>query len=218
MSYFFPSPCFFSLASSQHRKYACSFPLCPAVNNGVYQCGFSTTQAGFSKAEAALFDTLQELDGVLRWVRVLCGMPCQPCIPLRISTFPLPACWFELPAWMSAGQQHFPNAPSCPYSCRLPAASILTTWHHRPPPCSRQRFVCGERFTEADLRLFPTIVRFDAVYATLFKCCRRRVADHPHLQAWLRDVHQLQLPSSGLQLRVRDQVNERGWGRQECGL
>lgn len=52
-------------------------------------------------------------------------------------------------------------------------------------PClsSRQRFVCGDRFTEADLRLLPTIIRFDAVYATLFKCCKKRVADYPHLQA-----------------------------------
>ncbi len=48
---------------------------------------------------------------------------------------------------------------------------------------SRQRFVCGERFTEADLRLFPTISRFDAVYTTLFKCCKKRIADYPHLQA-----------------------------------
>lgn len=53
----------------------------------------------------------------------------------------------------------------------------------RPATPSRQRFVCGERFTEADLRLFPTVVRFDAVYVTLFKCCKRRVADYPHLQA-----------------------------------
>lgn len=47
------------------------------------------------------------------------------------------------------------------------------------------------RFTEADLRLYPTIVRFDAAYATLFKCCRRRIADYPNLSAWLRDVYQL---------------------------
>jgi len=37
------------------------------VNNGVYKCGFSTTQAGFSRAEAELFATLDELEGVLRW-------------------------------------------------------------------------------------------------------------------------------------------------------
>ncbi len=47
------------------------------------------------------------------------------------------------------------------------------------------------RFTEADLRLYPTVVRFDAAYATLFKCCRRRIADYPNLSAWLRDVYQL---------------------------
>lgn len=38
---------------------------------------------------------------------------------------------------------------------------------------SNSRFLCGERFTEADLRLLPTAVRFDAVYATLFKCSNR---------------------------------------------
>jgi putative glutathione S-transferase len=71
-----------------------------------------------------------------------------------------------------------------------------------PLPCSQQRFVCGERFTEADLRLFPTIIRFDTAYATLFKCCKRRVADYPHLQAWMRDVHQLEVPGSGMQIKV----------------
>lgn len=63
--------------------------------------------------------------------------------------------------------------------------------------------MCGARFTEADLRLFPTVVRFDAVYATLFKCSRRRVADYPHLQAWMRDVHQLRVPGARLQIAVR---------------
>ncbi len=58
------------------------------------------------------------------------------------------------------------------------------------------------RFTEADLRLFPTIVRFDAVYAGLFKCGRKRVADLPNLQGWLRDVWQLTIPGSSLQVRA----------------
>jgi putative glutathione S-transferase len=62
--------------------------------------------------------------------------------------------------------------------------------------------VCGERFTEADLRLLPTLARFDAVYAVLFKCCKRRLADHRHLQTWMRDVQQLQLPGGGMQIRV----------------
>ena len=50
------------------------------------------------------------------------------------------------------------------------------------------------RFTEADLRLYPTIIRYDGAYATLFKCSRRRIADYPNLSAWLRDVYQLPTP------------------------
>lgn len=56
------------------------------------------------------------------------------------------------------------------------------------------------RFTEADLRLFPTIIRFDAVYAGLFKCGKRRISDYPHLAAWMRDVYQINLPGGGLQV------------------
>lgn len=47
----------------------------------------------------------------------------------------------------------------------------------------------GEYFTDADLRLFPTIVRYDAVYSCLFKCTRYRIkADFPNIQAWMQDV------------------------------
>ena len=53
------------------------------------------------------------------------------------------------------------------------------------------QLVVGDRFTQADLWLFPTAVRFDAVYATLFKCTRRRIRDYPHIQAWLKDVWRL---------------------------
>ncbi|CAN0175843.1 unnamed protein product [Ascophyllum nodosum] len=56
---------------------------------------------------------------------------------------------------------------------------------------SKNRFLVGDRFTEADLRLIPTAVRFDAVYATLFKCSNKRWRDFPSLYAWLRDVYQL---------------------------
>jgi len=62
------------------------------------------------------------------------------------------------------------------------------------------RFLMGDRLTEADLRLFPTIVRFDAAYATLFKCSRRRVADYPNLSAWMRDIWNLPIPDQGLQI------------------
>ena len=45
--------------------------------------------------------------------------------------------------------------------------------------------------TEADLFLLPTVERFDAVYATLFRCTGVRVAELPHLQRWLRDMRRL---------------------------
>lgn len=55
----------------------------------------------------------------------------------------------------------------------------------------KTRFLLGDRVTDSDVRLFPTIVRFDAVYASLFKCSSRRVGDLPHLQAWMRDFYLL---------------------------
>jgi putative glutathione S-transferase len=56
------------------------------------------------------------------------------------------------------------------------------------------------RLTEADLRLYPTIIRYDSAYAILFKCSKHRVSDYPNLKAWLRDMYQLKVPSSGLQV------------------
>ena len=73
------------------------------------------------------------------------------------------------------------------------------------------------RFTEADLRLFPTIARFDAVYATLFKCCRRRIADYPHLSAWAADVAQIAVPGGGLQVPVRRAGRQRAGARSCAG-
>jgi glutathionyl-hydroquinone reductase len=55
---------------------------------------------------------------------------------------------------------------------------------------SRQRYVAGARMTEADWRLFPTLVRFDAVYYSHFKCNLRRIVDFPHLSNYLRDLYQ----------------------------
>ncbi|KRD99946.1 glutathionyl-hydroquinone reductase YqjG [Bosea sp. Root381] len=49
-----------------------------------------------------------------------------------------------------------------------------------------QSFLAGEAITEADWRLFTTLVRFDAVYVGHFKCNIRRIADYPHLSAYLR--------------------------------
>lgn len=53
------------------------------------------------------------------------------------------------------------------------------------------RWLVGNRLTEADWRLFTTLVRFDAVYVGHFKCNMRRIADYPHLSGYLRDLYQV---------------------------
>ncbi len=55
----------------------------------------------------------------------------------------------------------------------------------------RHRFLAGERFTEADVRLWTTLVRFDSVYVTHFKCNLRRLVDYPNLWAYTREIHQV---------------------------
>ncbi|CAN5137159.1 glutathione S-transferase family protein [soil metagenome] len=55
---------------------------------------------------------------------------------------------------------------------------------------SRQRYLVGAAITEADWRLFTTLVRFDAVYYGHFKTNLRRVADYPNLSNYLRDLYQ----------------------------
>ena len=91
------------------------------LNNGVYKCGFATTQAAYEAAVEPLFETLDWLDDKL----------------------------------------------------------------------SRSRFLCGDVLTEADIRLFTTLIRFDPVYHGHFKCNIRRVIDYPHLWAYTRDIYQL---------------------------
>ncbi len=91
------------------------------VNNGVYKCGFATTQEAYDEAVAALFDTLD---------------------------------------WLEA---------------RLEGKTFLV----------------GERLTEADLRLFTTLLRFDPVYHVHFKCDRRRISDYPNLWRLTRRIYQM---------------------------
>jgi putative glutathione S-transferase len=56
---------------------------------------------------------------------------------------------------------------------------------------SRRRYLAGPKITEADWRLFTTLVRFDAVYYGHFKCNLRRIADYPNLSNYLRELYQV---------------------------
>ena len=56
---------------------------------------------------------------------------------------------------------------------------------------AENRYLTGDRLTEADWRLFTTLVRFDPVYHLHFKCNRRRIVDYPHLWAYTREMYQM---------------------------
>jgi putative glutathione S-transferase len=90
------------------------------VNNGVYQCGFATSQAAYDAAVARLFTALDDLDQ-------------------RLAT---------------------------------------------------RRYLFGDAITEADVRLWVTLARFDTVYVTHFKANLRRLADYPNLWPYARDLYQ----------------------------
>ena len=55
---------------------------------------------------------------------------------------------------------------------------------------AERRYLTGDQITEADWRLFVTLVRFDPVYVGHFKCNLRRIADYPNLSGYLRDLYQ----------------------------
>ena len=92
------------------------------LNNGVYRCGFATTQAAYDEAIHPLFDTLD-------WIEE------------RLGT---------------------------------------------------KRYLLGDRLTEADWRLFTTLIRFDAVYHLHFKCNKKRIVDYPNLWAYTRELYQVE--------------------------
>ncbi|QJF52629.1 glutathione S-transferase family protein [Roseobacter ponti] len=91
------------------------------LNNGVYKCGFATSQEAYDGAVHPLFDTLD---------------------------------------WLEA---------------RL----------------TDNRYLMGDRLTEADWRLFTTLIRFDQVYHLHFKCNRRRIIDYPAIRGYLRELYQM---------------------------
>lgn len=71
-------------------------------------------------------------------------------------------------------------------ACKL----LFETLNELDRQLATQRYICGDRLTLADVRLFTTLFRFDAVYHGLFKCDRRRLADYAHLWPYARDLYQ----------------------------
>lgn len=72
---------------------------------------------------------------------------------------------------------------------------------------SQSRYLTGEQFTEADLRLFPTLARFDVAYHYAFKCNIRRIVDYPNLWAYARDIYQM----PGVAETVRFDIYKQGY-------
>ena len=56
---------------------------------------------------------------------------------------------------------------------------------------SHRRYLVGRQLTEADWRLFPTLVRFDVAYFSLFKCNKKRIADYPNLSNYMRELYRV---------------------------
>lgn len=68
--------------------------------------------------------------------------------------------------------------------------ALFNELDHLDAQLADQRFLTGERLTEADIRLFTTLIRFDAVYHGHFKCNRQRLEDYRHLPGYIRDIYQ----------------------------
>jgi putative glutathione S-transferase len=69
---------------------------------------------------------------------------------------------------------------------------------------SRQRYLAGRQITEADWRLFPTLVRFDVAYFSLFKCNKKRIADYPNLSNYMRELYRV--PGVGGTVKPRQYI------------
>ncbi len=93
----------------------------PNINNGVYRCGFATTQEAYEEAYESLFAALDKVE------------------------------------------------------------------HH----LETNRYLVGNTLTEADWRLFTTLIRFDSVYVGHFKCNKKRIADYPNLNGYMKELYQV---------------------------
>ncbi|MHA1554427.1 MAG: glutathione S-transferase family protein, partial [Alphaproteobacteria bacterium] len=69
------------------------------------------------------------------------------------------------------------------------------------------RYLTGDQFTEADLRLFPTLVRFDVAYHYAFRCNLRKISDYAHLWPYARAIYQM----PGVAQTVKFDIYKRGY-------
>jgi len=69
--------------------------------------------------------------------------------------------------------------------------ALFATFDELEQRLARQRYLAGNRITEADWRAFTTLVRFDPVYHGHFKCNKRKLAEHPNLFAYTRELYQV---------------------------
>ncbi|MDL4819176.1 glutathione S-transferase family protein [Actinomadura opuntiae] len=67
--------------------------------------------------------------------------------------------------------------------------ALFATFGQLEERLAGSRYLFGDRITEADVRLYPTLARFDAVYYSHFKCNLRRLVDYPNLWAYARDLY-----------------------------
>ncbi|HIK36512.1 MAG: glutathione S-transferase C-terminal domain-containing protein [Geminocystis sp.] len=72
-------------------------------------------------------------------------------------------------------------------ACRLLFATLDEIDSH----LKSNRYLCGDNFTLADVRLFPTLIRFDAIYYPLFKCSIRPLQSYQHISRYLQDINNL---------------------------
>ncbi len=70
-------------------------------------------------------------------------------------------------------------------------ATLFETLDSIDERLATKRYLLGDTITEADWRLFTTLIRFDAIYFTHFKCNLRRIADYPNLSGYLRELYQM---------------------------
>lgn len=89
---------------------------------------------------------------------------------------------------------------------------LFAALDHWESVLAEQRWLCGDRFTEADICLFTTLLRFDSVYVTHFKCNLRRLVEYPNLWGFTREIYQMPGVASTVHL---DHIKRHYYGSHE---